>query len=211
MSSAKEILINDIKNKFEEANEHLKKYSSEYNIYEYKLKAIKSIDGIDCDVILKFHNVVNINPDIPYYSVALHIKHNNMYCDEDVDGETEITLYYNNILRNVEKSIFDKESISVMLDDLKVRLQELKFNIYNGRFSAEVETISAQVDFFSDIQSIKMCGDKCSVCQEFVKTQTNCKHYLCVPCFQQIKLVESEDEDSIRPCPLCRKDINYTH
>jgi len=173
----------------------------------YNFITIKSICDIDCDVHLNFG--FKMWDDEPNdFNVVLKIIHSNMYNPE----ESEFILLHHNVIGRYKK--FDRETISTILDKVKLVLSKLQFNIYAGQFITYQSTRIAEIDFFKDIESIKYDGEECPVCKDhIVATQTDCKHYLCVPCYQELKLVKDEDDDELefKKCPMCREEINYTH
>ena len=108
---------------------------------------------------------------------------------------------------------FNEETLSVTLDKMLEILPTLKFNKYNGIFTERMPIYTSIIDFFKDVEGLVLENQECCVCLEVTNTKTECDHYLCVPCFQQIPLVgDDEDEDEKeRRCPLCREDINCTN
>lgn len=54
----------------------------------------------------------------------------------------------------------------------------------------------------------------CSVCFDINSVFTDCKHNLCRPCYEKLKILsyyDEEDEEEIngKQCPICRKFIDY--
>lgn len=177
----------------------------------YCFTTIKSIHNIDCDVQLQLG--FGIWDDEPNdFNVILKIVHSNMFNTEDCDP---ITLHHN-VIGTYKK--FDRETISTILDKIKLVLSKLQFDIFRGQFIIYQSTTLAEIDFFKDIESINSEGQECPICKEhIINTKTECGHYLCVPCFQKLKLVkEDEDDDDdeenfIKKCPMCRERITFTH
>jgi hypothetical protein len=89
----------------------------------------------------------------------------------------------------------------VELDELPTVLSSLKFNRYECRFD-----MKQSIDWsFLTSESVKLRYEQCCVCLEATNMETNCKHALCVPCYDNIK----RDVDGDTPCPLCREACNY--
>lgn len=174
----------------------------------YCFTTIKSIHGINCDVHLNLG--FGIWDDEPNdFNVLLKIVHSNMFDSEDC----EPVILHHNVIGRYKK--FDRENISSILDKIKLVLSKLQFNIYTGQFIIYQSTTLAEIDFFKDVESINCLGEECPICKEhIITTKTKCGHYICVPCYQQIKLVkedDDEDEDNfIKKCPICREHITYT-
>ena len=196
MSSAKEILIENI---IANITDELAENSKATYLFD-----IQSILGINCFVELKFVYTLGLTN---MYTIYLLIQHRDMMNDSFIT------------LHNYTFGTFispDATALGLVLDSMKKRIQNLKFDVYSGMFVTKdkISTIPTQIDFFSDIPSIKIVGEECPVCKDcIINTNTNCSHYLCVPCFQDIKYVESEDDDGeqVKKCPICRDHITYTH
>lgn len=202
--SSKDVIISDIARYIVE--QKVAKQNEKYLWAMYLFTTIKSICGINCDVQLNFG--FNLWDDEPNdFNVILKIVHSNMFDQES----SESIILYHGVIGRYKK--FDRENISAILDKVKLQLSKLEFSIYSGLLVPYQSTRLAEIDFFQDIPSIKCDGEECPVCKEnIVATKTYCGHYLCVPCFQNIKLIQDEDDDEneIRRCPMCREEILYT-
>ena len=89
----------------------------------------------------------------------------------------------------------------VELDNLSTVLSSLKFNRFECRFE-----MKQSIDWsFLTSETVKLRYEQCCVCFEATNMETNCKHALCVPCYDSIK----RDDDGDTPCPLCREACNY--
>ena len=76
-------------------------------------------------------------------------------------------------------------------------LDSLKFNILDGVFRSTTKGLD-----WSPLYSLKNIVlfspiDQCVVCYESTRTQTQCKHFLCLLCVVNIKIIPKR-------CPLCR-------
>jgi hypothetical protein len=202
--SSKDLIISDIARAVVE--QKVAQHGKKHLWTMYCFTTINSICNINCDVHLNLG--FGIWDDEPNdFNVILKIIHSNMF---EPDTCEPIILHHNVIGRYKK---FDRENISSILDKIKLELSKLEFNIYTGQFIVYQSTTLAEIDFFKDISSIKYEGEECPVCMNhIVTTKTECKHYLCVPCYQNIKLIQDEDDDEneIRKCPICREQILYT-
>ena len=205
--SSKDVIIADIlKNIKEQQQEydepcHLEKPYKHF--YMYHFQGIKSFQGINCIFQLEFGFRLH-SSNINKFRIVFKIIHPQM--DDDCK---QVDHLYSNIIGQYPN--FDEENISLALDDIKKLLPTLHFNVFRGDFYNSISTYTAVSDFFDDVEGLIFSGDNCCVCREVkVITTTECNHYLCVPCYQQIKLVPDEDMGEKRPCPLCREHITYT-
>jgi hypothetical protein len=203
--SSKDVIISDIARAIVEQKVAKSDGTNHFHLWTmYCFTTIKSIHNINCDVHLNFgFNMWHDEPND--FNVVLKIVHSNMFEHESC----EYISLYNSIIGRYKK--FDRENISAILDKVKLQLSKLQFSVYSGLFVPYQSTRLAEIDFFQDIKSIKYDGEECPICKEnIVATKTYCEHYLCVPCFQQIKLTKDEDDNEIRKCPMCREEILYT-
>jgi hypothetical protein len=204
MSSAKDIIIEDI---FRSVTEDRTKTQG---FILYHFKTIKSLRDINCDFELRF----GFNDINPKFSVVFKIRHSYMY---DYDYDTCDVLfdhYYKN-----DFELFNEEAVRIIIDEMLEIIPTLKFDLFTGKFVKRHHLQAAELDMFKDIEGLELKGEKCSICFEIVNTTSHCKHYLCVPCYQQIPLKKDEDDedddedadDIYRSCPICRDRIGYTN
>jgi hypothetical protein len=197
--SSKDVIVTDIIRVIQQDQQE---YPTRHS-YLYYFKGIKSLQGINCILLLNFTFKLYIDKPNSY-KVFLKIQHPEMDDDEE-----EVDHLYGKLLGDYQN--FDEENVSLVLDQLKQLLSTLQFNILQGNFNSTDHTYSAVRDFFGDIQGFVFSGNDCCVCGEVrVNTKTKCKHYLCIPCYQQLNFVHNEEYGEIRPCPLCRENILYT-
>lgn len=206
--SSKDLIIDNIITGLKDCN-IIKKPYNEQGTYWHRFSSIKSFQGINVDIDLRFYFTHMTDVASAYYNVHLHITHPKI--------DTYDNLYSSRIQEPSPLSfLYDREILSETLDKMKQRLLELHFSKFSGTFLTTVPVLQTEIEFFEDIPNIIFKGEDCSICLEKTNTTTKCKHYLCVPCFQQINLIEEENEDDDddehlkRPCPICRKDIFYT-
>jgi hypothetical protein len=197
--SSKDVIIADIIRVVEEQ----KQIKTSSHFYSYNIQGIKSFHGINCLLQLEFG--FRLNPDKPNNCrILLKLVHPEMddQCKQVDHLYSEIIGQYPN---------FNQENVSLALDKIKQLLSTLHFNVFRGDFYESIPTHSAVRDFFGDVEGLQFSGNDCCVCLEvLVNTKTECDHYICIPCYQQIKFVDDKDMGEKRPCPLCREHISYT-
>jgi len=143
---------------------------------------------------------------------------------DNINKISEDDLIHHSLYR---KHFHTKES-SRTIEDYKIAV-EFAFNIipklvldnFEGVFVEKKQMIDYSSIFacFENIEHIEMSYDKCCVCYEKTKQQTNCNHYLCIMCWDKIERKYCEcngmtdcDEEGCgnKPCPICRLNIeNY--
>jgi hypothetical protein len=198
--SSKDVIIADI-------IRSIQKDQQEYPTmcrYTYTFSGIKSLQGIYCQIQLNIHFKLFI--DKPN-SFQIYMKITHPLMDNYENDEVDF-LYCKKI---GEYPNFDEENVSLVLDEIKQLLPTLQFNILLGNFNPNDTTHLAVRNFFGDVEGLQFSGNDCCVCQEvLVNTKTQCDHYICIPCYQQIKFVDDEEMGEKRPCPMCRGHISYT-
>jgi hypothetical protein len=163
---------------------------------------ILTVDSIKVDAYLrKTKYQVGITgskdpvPNVIYYTLSITSRklcvNSCDCCDGDLsekcdDSELEDYYYY---------------SEHIELDDLSTVLSSLKYNRFECKFE-----MKQSIDWsFLASESVKLKYEQCCVCLEATIMKTNCKHTLCVPCYDNI----ARDVDGDTPCPLCREACNY--
>jgi hypothetical protein len=175
--------------------------------YWHRFESIKSFQKINVCIDLRFYFTNMLNVESANYNIHLTITHTQMDTYDD--------LFSTRIEEPANLSfLYDREILSNTLDKMKRKLLELQFSIFSGVFITTTPKFEMESSFFEDIPTIKFKGEECCICHDITNTKTKCEHYLCVPCFQQIKIIQDEDDEDgehlLRPCPLCREDIFYT-
>jgi hypothetical protein len=201
--SSKDIIISEIVTAVIQQKTEALKCVSRCYWCNFHFTHIKTFHDIECTFELSFGFGYNDNPN--HFNVVFKIHHDKMYDDDGIQF-----MLYHTSWGKFEK--FDRPTISILLDKMKEELKKLNFDKLSGMFIGYETTLLPYVDFFSDIPTIKTMGEECPVCQDCItNTKTECGHTLCVPCFQTIKERKDEDGDYIKPCPICREHITYTH
>jgi hypothetical protein len=85
---------------------------------------------------------------------------------------------------------------TLRLDKLKAKLTQ----------DAPIDT--TYFDLFK-FDNVELKYDICSVCHEICNTTTECKHSICIECVSKLDGYESDDEDTLYNCPLCREKFKY--
>jgi hypothetical protein len=198
--SSKDVIIADI---IRVVEEQIKKNPSSH-FYYYSIQDIKSFHGINCLLQLEFG--FRLNPNKPNNcKILFKLVHPEMH-----DDCKQVDHLYSEIIGQYPN--FNQENVSLALDKIKELISTLHFNVFRGDFYQSIPTIYTAVsDFFKDVEGLQFSGNDCCICMEVkVLTKTDCNHYLCIPCYQQIRLVPDEEYDEKRACPICREHISYT-
>jgi hypothetical protein len=102
-----------------------------------------------------------------------------------------------------QEVLFDKMPLLKLTQDGVLRPNKSKWDTAREK----VDTIFKN---FNCDNIKKSCSLECCVCYNKTKTQTRCKHSLCVRCWSKMynDICEDEDadEDACVKCPLCRQD-----
>ena len=87
---------------------------------------------------------------------------------------------------------------------MKKIFENLEIDIFNGTITTTVSKrdISFMLDIF-DFEHVEFDFGKCSVCHQSTRTQTVCKHHLCILCWSKLDIVS--EENHFKQCPICRK------
>jgi len=141
---------------------------------------IHSIDSIECCVQINKMQVKEKDEVQVYYYLNISTSKICML------SECETYSYWNKRLDSTD-----------LKTSIKTTLDSLRFNKKRNRFQT---TPIRDWDFLRS-ENVKLIYEECCVCQEDTNTKTNCKHPICIPCYDKIK--ENEDETQ---CPICRRD-----
>jgi hypothetical protein len=128
------------------------------------------------------------------------------------DDNTIEKIYY------MEK-VYNKNNKIITVMDIIEILLIVKYLLFNLKYCYVSNMLDLNpyinLDLFTsmfDNPNIEMYGEKCCVCFIMTTNKTSCNHYLCFKCWEQVKsqqVDEGEYEETILPCPLCRKNIYY--
>jgi hypothetical protein len=169
---------------------------------------VKSIDGLKCESVLYITYSYNSDTNDYNMTIVLNILSNTIMYN---DSGTEKNYYIDKLLHITNKIITLIDIIEILII-LKYLFYNLKYCYVNNML---VLNTYINLDLFTSIfdnPNIELSGEKCCVCFITTTNKTPCKHYLCFKCWEQVKsqqVDEGEYEETILPCPLCRKNIYY--
>jgi hypothetical protein len=152
---------------------------------------IKQIGGMNAYIDIyywKFYHVkktddhYDIDTSRPYYTMYADVRFRNVIACQCQGYERKTVLVQSDI-RDGHPTI---ESMKSLLDEFIDKIQTIQFDKRSGSFTKVNVTIV----------------EECCVCLEPTATRTNCRHHICIPCWDQIKS---------QRCPICRKDNIYTY
>lgn len=208
-----DVLSDKILNKIENSGSLTDMYENEMQLDCHHINLIKMIDGIEIYAI-----IIYVRPNIDDDVMENEINMDDLFKDIDIRltkpliGLQIIVKGCDNWYINSSNSItFDKESIIEGLKYCFDKLKKAKFNKYLCCLEYDEITNEINIDnllceylMIDTDNKFKIKGDDCCVCMERTITKTRCNHFICLPCFQKIK---------IRKCPICRDDllINLKH
>jgi hypothetical protein len=200
---AKEIKEEVQKNILEDNNSRTK--------YDDKLCYIKSIDGVECCVIVR----INSSHRDTIQHLELHIKANNVeppYCEDGFAPDDDYPEY--RYFLKKYKCDTSQEKIAISIRQMLKDLSELEFDRSICRFvtqqqqSGPVKRRKLFISASSTFDKIVCKMDKCCVCIEETRATTECNHHLCIPCADKIV----PNQNGMRSCPICRQsDVKYMH
>ena len=145
---------------------------------------IHSVDSIECCV--RIEKKSNFAGTEFIYSLVLDT---GKVCIMEEDCEPQCYIYWRRPLDPANL----KTSLKTMLDSLR-------FNKKKNMFET---TPTYDWDFLkSENVKLRYTCEECCVCHEITESKTTCKHSLCIPCYDKIKM----DEKYSTLCPLCRED-----
>jgi hypothetical protein len=169
---------------------------------------INKIDGLKCEPILLITYSYNLHTNDYNMTIIIHITSNTiMYDDNTIEK-----IYYREKVYNKNNKIITAIDIIEILLIVKYLLFNLKYCYVSNMLELNPYI---NLDLFTsmfDNPNIEMSGEKCCVCFVTTTNKTPCKHSLCFKCWEQVKsqqVDEGEYEETILPCPLCRKNIYY--
>ncbi len=185
------------------------------NTNEIRLKGIKEVDGVKCDVILCVnYRTYMLRIESKYLIQDYHSYDNKIYYFNDIikydaTEEYETKLKNTNKLHKNRTKIIKREDVSLCIDKLIIKLKKLKFNNFTGKFT-EHNTNEKLYDAFKICNVTIEEGEECSVCYEKTLTKTTCKHSVCYRCIEKIPVTIDEEEDlNYIGCPICRHNVIY--
>jgi hypothetical protein len=227
--SAKQVKIPDNMNLKTITTHYVWNMNKLLDMNKEKIEKQKNIDERISDILpIKQIDGVNVNVEVTCYirtfecchgpdkgkymiikSFSTIIKLDGVVDDEDYE---ELLLYRNN--KQIDEN--DKTYYDAMYEHLVEFIKNLsvmKLNMY-GYFELPNELFSKGdievnwLEILKDVNNIKTNNiDPCCVCYNLTHTKTDCGHTLCYRCWSNIKDTEDEEEDIMKPCPMCRECI----
>jgi hypothetical protein len=179
---------------------------------------IESIDELPVNVVLRTSRRPRCNISISSeyymnYETYLIIESNKIVNSNFEYEDSSFVTYYSILLHslNSTKEMIDINYFINVIIKFKSVLKEIYFNKFFGKFYCKkMDKINFNLigeefkGLFDEINNsnIKLHFEECCVCNELTMIKTPCNHYLCYPCWEQIKCrCSSADE---LPCPICR-------
>jgi hypothetical protein len=184
-----EVIYNKIKEGLDvKQDKQLKSLSPEVSgsdvvCYDYHFKTINVIDNIRVHARMITRHYTDGRCEMILDITLAHIKKEN---GSSVDLFTK--WYYR------KKKQFSIILVEEVLLDFKDILKKLKFDKLNSHLKTEIID-----EGFGDEYKSK---NKCCVCLEPTNQETNCRHFLCLQCFDNLKE---------QNCPVCRNKRLFTH
>jgi len=169
---------------------------------------INKIDGLKCEPVLLITYSYNLHTNDYNMTIIINIISNTIMYNHC----TTEKIYY------MEK-IYNKNNKIITVIDIIELLLIVKYLFFNLKYCyvsnmLELNTF-VNLELFTSVfdnPNIEIFGEKCCVCFIATTNKTKCKHSLCFKCWEEIKpqqVEESEYEETILPCPLCRQNIYY--
>jgi len=186
---------------------------------------VKKIDGIQVEIFLRFK----------LYSIDCYLcVHSYMICNngdnnEDNNEDNNLRTYfkenllytYGNSLTLTESKLIEYtiDNITEIYNKCNAILPKLQFNRLTGEmYKNDIDAKGLQFGLLklkgleawtSDLENndnLDVMYKTCPVCFEITKTRTNCKHPLCIVCWEGICWANSLADTHI--CPTCKEELN---
>ena len=149
---------------------------------------IKQVGGINAYIDIYYwkfchfkinQEMYNLDTNRPYYTLCADVRFRNVF-DCVCYGYARKSVMIQSEWRDGCPTI---ESVKSLLDEFMDKLKTIQFDKLSGSFNKQ------------DMSN----AEECCVCLEPTVTKTNCRHHICIPCWNQI---------ASQKCPLCRRDIH---
>ena len=158
---------------------------SGYNTEIHMHHDIRRIDEIQLDIDIYFWKYCHlkqvndefvVDRDNPYYKLIAEVRFQYIYDCSCMNYECKV----DNIQTDRREGHPTIDSMRSLISEMMDILKETKFYKSTGTF----------------IECDSETGDECCVCLDITSTKTNCGHYVCLPCWNQIN----------SKCPMCRAE-----
>ncbi len=166
-------------------------------VFTYRFNSISKIDNVPVIVYL-VRTDGQVGTYLKIYSSVIAIDDDPLYIRHF------IKLFKSMFIVDLDDDDYGINEMCDFIDQVLTMMSQLKFSKSKGKFVLNEKNIldvdSREYDCLShfNFSNITLNDNICSVCKEITITKTLCEHYLCVPCWSNIKNMN---------CPLCRKSI----
>ena len=176
---------------------------------------VKKIDGIEVEIFLRF-SLYRINCALCVHSYMIYDEDNNLttYFKEPLLDRSNYSSQTEN--SPIEYTI---DNITEIYNNCNAILSKLKFNRLSGEMYkndinpegiqfgiAKLKAMEAWTSDLENNDNLETMYKTCPVCFELTKTRTNCKHPLCIICWEGICWANSSCDTHI--CPTCKEELN---
>ena len=160
--------------------------AADYDTEIHLCHDIKEIGGIKAYIdiyywkfyhIKKIGELYDLDKTRPYYTMYADVRFRNVI-DCRCQGYERKTVLVQSEWRDGHPTT---ESMKSLFDEFIDKIKTVQFDKKSGTFTP------------TDISN----AEECCVCLEPTVTKTNCRHHICIPCWDQIKS---------QRCPICRKE-----
>ena len=183
-------------------------------LVEYAKKIFEEKDRDGCSIVIKprgafkEHNnfFAKMEKTLSYHGTPVY--HLMVYVDDILrENGTDFHSVFG-------VSLGSCQDVEVALKHFIWVLEDITFDKKTGMMIPKnhVESDYDMNQVLSDLWELEQDLD-CCVCHERTNTETKCGHKLCIPCWATINTTfyaeqDSDDEDEVPSCPMCRADID---
>lgn len=151
---------------------------------KYKFKKINKIDNIDVEVIIHSIGESQNNHEVMYYIIR------STKILREFHDEFQHYILYSSVSFD-DKKVLDITLLQKLLDDLHDKIKLMKMDKIFGKLRAE----NCEEDFDEYIG-----GEECCVCYHETLTLTDCKHRVCISCWNEMF------NNNLYKCPICKRN-----
>lgn len=149
----------------------------------------------DINVVYKFKDLID-NIDVIIYIRTDMYMNDRLYYTIEADNVNTDSEHYMNYIFHTKKIRCEGVSV-IKIDEL---IKDIHRFVENSYFEKRTCVF---LPFTHKCNGKGVSGEMCSVCHDKTKSKTECRHALCLECFQSIQK-RSSDDGVI--CPICRAD-----
>ena len=166
-----------------------------------------------CDFPIKSICGMNVQLELVFLSLGANTKQVRI-CIGTYDviyaahSETQLFDHTLETIQNIEFSFFTIEKIIDYIKQMLEIIPTLRLDKLKAKLTQDAPIDTTYFDLFKfDNTTCKY--DVCCVCHDLCGTTTECKHPICIECVSKLDGYESDDEDTLYNCPLCREKFKY--